>query len=250
MSIPYLIYAPRYTHTSSGVRALHSLCDKLRDAGQKAELFIMGEGTPYSPDEVIAVYPDIVRGNPLATKKVVRWLLAPAGRYGGDAVFPKTDKVWSYTTPIARGIGNNNVMCLPTFDREIFYDSGRPREGDCFYAHKYDKIHGNTLLPVTDLAEGLRGLPAQIADTLRKSTMCYVYEMSEIIVLAGLCGCPVTLVRTPYFNEIPPDIDFDYSHVKWSDGEQVVTPNGKSVQQLEEIFPEQLQRFIEDTQSW
>ncbi len=249
--LPYYIVAPSYTHISSGVRTLHLLCHALNEVGEKAQL-VFGENPYYvNPNlntpvgdpcaqfrDFIAVYPDITKGNPLSAKRVVRYLLAPAGAYGGDKEFPASDMVWGALPSLAE-----NVLRLPVSDPAIFYpprnlvtipnpipqltapkivwetDTNAVRQGSCFYSHKYDRIHGNQLLPITENSVRLEGSLENIADILRKSTVCYLYEMSSIVTEAALCGCRVVLVRTPYFNAM--DKDFMGGNVAWSDGEIV-----------------------------
>jgi hypothetical protein len=210
----------------------------------------------------IYVYPDIIRGNPMHGKRVVRWLLAEAGKYGGDSVFPETDKIYGYTTPIAKSAGTKNVLLLPTFDRNVFFDNDSTRSGACYYAHKYDRIHGNVLPDIVKDAMRLSGKPETISAILRQSEVCYVLEMSEIIINAQLCGCKVILVRTPYFDSIPRDIDFPYWNVTWDDGSSIQTqPHNfwakdgmasfeDGMRLLDMNYKYQFNRFIEETQSW
>jgi hypothetical protein len=241
---PYCIYTPSYTHKSSGVRTLHLLCHALNEMGQKAYL-VSGDiafasnphlNTPLLSAEYqnfyykegidpITVYPDIVKGNPLNAKNVVRYLLAPRGAYGGDSAFPDTDQIWGALPSIAK-----NVLRIPVSDTSIFYPPKHEdeydaityvsgliprRKGSCFYSHKYE-MHGNKLLDVTKDSIRLEGSLENIADILRKSTVCYLYEVSSILTEAALCGCPVVLVNTPYFNTIDPDCMM--GQVEWSDG--------------------------------
>lgn len=265
--LPYYIYAPSYTIISSGIRTLHLLCHALNEVGEIAYLspilLNLGEGwasnptlnTPatftypdfqnYYGNNFIAVYPDIVQGNPLNAKYVVRYLLAPAGMYGGDATFPPTDNIWGALPSLAK-----KVLRLPVSNPDIFYipPPYSVRQGSCFYAHKYDKLHGNTLCDTTRNSVRLEGSLEQIADILRNSERCYLYELSSIITEAALCGCPVTLIRTPYFNTI--DSSCMMGNVCWD--------NGETVKKCEYYLPEydaildnfwnQLEVFIEDTQ--
>jgi hypothetical protein len=261
---PYFILAPSYTHKSSGVRTLHLLCHALNSIGESAFLCPFGNGsdvykvnhslsTPIvdaDDDEAVAIYPDIIRGNPLNKERVVRYLLGPTPWHGE---FAETDSIWGYTTSLAKKYNTKNIILLPTFDRNIFHVKENkifPRSGSCFYSHKYDKIHGNKLLPVTDKSIRIENMkPDEVSEVLNRTEVCYVYEMSEIIVNAGLCGCPVRLVRTPYFNNLDEDIDFDFPHVSWDDTGEKVKTLGKSIEKIMEDFPYQLRRFVNDTQS-
>lgn len=231
---PYFIYTPSYTHKSSGVRTLHLLCHALNQIGEKAYIYpdnpTSGSycinpalNTPvleaqyqnfyqHNLDPII-IYPDIVKGNPLHAKNVIRYLLAPAGEYGGDSIFPDTDKIWGALPSISK-----NVFRIPVSDKNIFYPSTSSPSGSCFYSHKYE-MHGNNILDITEKSIRLAGSLDNIANILRNSEVCYLYELSSIITEAALCGCPVELIRTEYFNQI--DQSCMMGNVKWNDGETV-----------------------------
>lgn len=257
---PYFIGAPAWTFKSSGVRSLHLLCDALNNAGEKAWLLPQAvQGwcthpmleTPVATQELlnfykgadiepVVVWPDVTLGNPLGYGKVVRWLLAPAGAYGGSSMeeFREWgDKVYSYRTDIENIDG---VLCLPTFDPSVFHPPvpGEKRYGSCFYANKYDRIHGQKLLPVTEKSIRLQGSWKVIAEVLRSSEVCYVYEMTEIIVLAQMCGCKVSFVKTPYFAGV--DL------TTWDFAFDATISVHENVDKWEKRFEAQLEKFIGD----
>lgn len=248
----YFIWTPSWTHKSSGVRALHLLCHALNESGEKAYLFPSEPkfccnpalNTPIGTNVVndweafqnagldyVVIYPDIVRGNPLGAEHVVRYLLAPAGKYGGDSEFPKTDKVYGYAKDIAE-----KVLCLPPFDPHIFYPppEGSARAGSVYYAHKYHELHGNPLFSMFDDTRKLEGSPRQVAEMLRTARCCFVYERTEATVLAQMCGCEVVPVVTNYWDGAPPE---EY-------GGKVAPIFWRT------RFEHQLQEFIKDTQQW
>lgn len=124
---PYFIVSPPFTEKSAGVKVLHMLCHALNVSGLRAYMIAMNTpphgGETYCSQylapaltleakhyyaaariDPIVVYPDIVSGNPLSATRVVRWLLAYAGAYGGDKTFAATDHIWSYSTRIARAV--------------------------------------------------------------------------------------------------------------------------------------------------
>ncbi len=121
------------------------------------------------------------------------------------------------------------------------------RHGSCFYAHKYE-LHGNKLLDeFTGSSTRLQGSREQLADILRKSEVCYIYEVTSAMTEASLCGCPVVLVRTPYFNTIDPACMM--GNVKWSDGE-IVKENDNYIVEYQKFiddFPKQIENFIKKT---
>lgn len=254
---PYFIWAPPWDENSSGVRALHMLCHALNESGQRAYLIPVNVLFGFNPAlnvhildynialyyqmkniEPIFIYPDVVtldRDEELENKKVVRWLLAEAGAYGGDKTFPPGHKVYGYTKDISE-----NVLCMPTFDERIFYPPKdiAERKGSCFYSHKYDKIHGNVLSEFTKSMTRCQGTPEQVAEILRTHEVCYVYERSEILVNAMLCGCQIVPVVSEYWNGNLPSEFFE------KDGSLV--PQWR----LRYEFEKQLIGFILETQAW
>lgn len=253
MKKAYIILAPSWTEISSGPRALHLLAHELNNTGQDAYIFpensqgfalnpnlntklLKPEYANYYRENIIAVYPDVTRGNPLNSRHVVRWLLAPAGQYGGDKEFLESDHIWCFRQDIAEQQKTDKILCLPTFKPHIFFDNNSPRSGTCFYAHKYDRIHGNSLLPITENSLRLEGTPEYIASILQRSEKCYLYEPSEIKVHSAMAGCPVEEVITPYFQGMGEQPDFFlYGKVR--------TP-----EDMYSRFKGQLNRFIEQTQ--
>lgn len=269
VTTPYYVASPPWTHKSSGVRTLHLLVHALNESGQKAYLIPLNGGaynrnpclnTPlldvdhenfYNHAEIspIAVYPDIVIGNPYNCKKVVRYLLAEP-RDEVAKYFQPTDKIYHYRSDM--GIP---TLCLPTFDQSIFYPpapkegycaqgidgtlysyTGKlivARKGTCFYSCKYEAF-GNKLLPITENSARLEGTHEYIANILRNAEKCYVYEHSEIAVLAKMCGCQVEEVKTDYWQGTDENWQF---------------ANGDMDHWMRN-FHDQLVYFIHDTQVW
>lgn len=274
---PYYIVSPSYEYRSSGVRSLHLLCHALNEAGYTAQLAAYGSpffinhdlNTPVATIgeliNPIVVYPDIIKGNPMNAKTVVRYLMAERGKYGGDTEFVETDQVWGALPSLA-----DNVLRIPVSDPNIFwhkenltyrrFDNGQtipkkeieygilPRSGSCFYSCKYDLICKNELLPITDGMTRLQGSLGEIADILRKSERCYIYELTSAMTEAALCGCPVTLIRTPFFNTIDPTCMM--GDVRWDDGEIVKKCSDFLPEYKLHIrnFEGQLKEFIRKTQ--
>lgn len=233
---PYWVVAPPYTHASSGVRVLYKLMDSLIERGHELKL---------TPDSIV-IYPDVTKGNPLRAKNVVRYLLAPAGKYGGSVTFPRTDMVWGYSKSLAE-----NVMFVPVSDPDIFYPPYPTcRVGACFYSHKFE-MHGNAVV-YEPMLKRLNGTLQDISETLRTSTRCFVYELSSVIHEAALCGCPVTLMRTPYFNEYNESVSVLVGDIEWSDGQKVCSMTAEESHRvyarLEEEYKTQLDAFINSTQ--
>ncbi len=94
--LKFFIYAPPFDENSGCNIVLHRLCDLLNKQGERAYIWLWGGqsqphksgicerfNTPFAKlsdlsDNTIVVYPEVVSGNPLKAKNVVRWLLYTA----------------------------------------------------------------------------------------------------------------------------------------------------------------------------
>jgi hypothetical protein len=121
----FIIVAPPYNETSAGVKVLHFLCHSLNQAGVNSSILFLDvrdrsynsfmsttdksafhesyntpviinlEDIDFAND--IVVYPDIIRGNPLNSKKVVRYMLNKNGLITGDPIiYGSNDFIISY----------------------------------------------------------------------------------------------------------------------------------------------------------
>lgn len=261
---PYFIVSPPWTHMSSGIRTMHLLTHHLNEAGQKAWLIPTDARQPYCRDhslntpiidcqdpDPIVVYPEIIESNPHNARRVVRYVLGQQD----NPTFAKNDMIWGCTSALARKYGSFDVLTIPTFDRNIFFNRNLPRSGSCFYAQKYDRVLRHKLLPITEGMTRVEGSPERCAEIYNTHETCYVYEDTEVIFNASLCGCKVVMVKNDYFNTIPDDNEFYlFSGLSWSDGEEYHPKNMvyrdalELCMVMEKTFPQHLQRFIEKTQ--
>ena len=264
---PYIVVSPPWTHTSSGVRTLHILCDALNRMGHKAYMFphngwtynfavnkelntpmAIPEGYYHDP---IVIYPEIIMGNPLGGRRVVRYILGQKD----NPTFGPDDMLWSCTTALGRKFGTDKIITVPTFDDKIFYNQNRPsRSGACFYSNKYDRLLGYKLLPITEGMTRIQGTVENVAEIYHSHETCYVYEDTEVIFNASLCGLKVILIRTPYFSDLGnQDNEFySYSGLEWDDGEKINEGMGtveECLARLHQKFPVHLAKFIEQTQN-
>ncbi len=277
----YYIVSPPFTEKSAGVNVLHRLCHALNVSGQRA--YMVGMNTPpqggetycaqfvappLGPEakqyyatqriEPIVVYPDIVSGNPLNAKRVVRWLLAHAGAYGGDKTFPATDSVWCYSTRIARRAGYSNVLNCPAADPSVFVPLPNvERAGTCFYSYKHRLFGGRLTEDVRHSTEITRQMPRpEMIRLLQHSELFYSYEDTFLIMEAVLCGCPVVLLPNETFEECHTLEDYGSSGVAWGN-EPVEIENARATVargrgdyfKVIGTFWTQLDRFIRETQN-
>lgn len=109
----FLIASPDWQLNSGGVLALHRLCHNLNVNGETAYMGCakknnewLGETAPtindvatlFDKENDVVVYPEIVRGNPMGFKNVVRWILnTPGMMNAGVGGNPDTSESWKYS---------------------------------------------------------------------------------------------------------------------------------------------------------
>ncbi len=292
---PYYIVAAKYNRQSAGVKALHFLCHHLNKAGYPAYILnISGmplfdeDGGYINPDYItplltqetflihkqsgknpITVYPDSVRGNPLRSSCIARYLLHYPGHLGGDKEesFDKNDLIFSYSRKIKESLKRQKTetLFMPICNTDLFNEEGatKNRSGSCFYASKYQDYHGGELMDITkDSVEITRSrpdsqTPEEIAKLLKQSEVFYSYEDTSLATEAILCGCPVVFVKNKHFQEKVSiatheigskgtrfsDEDFDLDTLK----AEIPEAQSKYYESVDNFWPA-LDNFIEKTQ--
>lgn len=135
MPCKFIVFSPSYDPNIGGVIVLHKLCHLLNDLGHQAELYPFFStvnnksatsrlfrkiknflrrtfkkyktnpafNTPiYSKNKVedncIVIYPEIVTGNPLNAKNVVRWFLHKPGFHTGEAIYGNNELYFDFNS--------------------------------------------------------------------------------------------------------------------------------------------------------
>lgn len=223
---PYYILTPNYTHDSAGVRCLHLLCHWLNRSGERAYVLTCGPESkaPANMDlltplltpliveahgqenyKPIIVYPEVVAGNPLNARCVVRYVLNFPGLLGGDRTYDEKELVFGYSRTIAEVVGPGTpVLNIPMIDRSIFHPGDqRPRSGVAYYAFKYRDVLRQQVFGLPEGAiEITKGrpnspTPKQVAEILRSVETLYVFENTALSIEATLCGCPTIWMPNP-----------------------------------------------------
>lgn len=215
---PYYIRAPDYRETSSGIVSLHYLCHILNLSGREAYLCGAQELNPNLKTPVldaatekrhrdagkvpIAVYPEVVTGNPMGCRVVSRFLLNFEGLISGKSMeAAATDLIFYYGTKLAekRGQANPDLLGLPVIDISLFNlpAGDAPRTGRYLYQnrHPLEEIDHSLFPADTQMLRIASALSLEeLAQVLRSAQVMYSYEWSMTCVIAVLCGCPVIFV--------------------------------------------------------
>ncbi|HEY6633330.1 MAG TPA: hypothetical protein VIZ90_17910 [Rhizobiaceae bacterium] len=212
----FLIWAPGYTHRSSGVRALYRLCHHLNSCGYPSAMIAEGEANPENwnaplwsgpVDDSIVVYPEVVTGNPLGARRVVRWVLNDPGLLGGDKTYADDEMVFVYdpakleiaSQAVRAPLDNRRVLWTGLIDpTRIYPDPAVPRTLDCSFTHKGRKLAERFPLP-----DGVDAVPletitpdmAALGDVLRRTRTLYSYDhYSNVLREAHISGCDIRVV--------------------------------------------------------
>ncbi|MBA4318552.1 MAG: hypothetical protein C0412_09135 [Flavobacterium sp.] len=218
----YVICAPDYTENSAGIRCLYMLCDLLNKQGYDSYIAYSNHTTNLlnAPlisissarkkvriENYIAVYPEIIIGNPLGARKVVRWVLNKPGFLGGDEVYNEEECVFVYSKFYVPYVKNkiDGMLFMPTIDENIFHNNkntANTRSLQCYYVGKSSYINGyfdkNKVFEITRTTPHKKDL----GKLFRSSNLLYCFDnCTALIFEAILCGCPVVIIPDGNFKK-------------------------------------------------
>lgn len=202
MKKDYIIWCPPYSG-SNGVRALYSLADYLISSGYNVSLYswkpfqdkynYVNKITKDMRQKAIVVYPEVVWGNPLGIKNVVRYVLFYPGKNGGSLSFHSSELIFTwldYYYPGAHRIFFSGI------DRKLFYDNQTPKRVNCYFVHK-----GGITRQIPEIEHAVKidmSFPKsrnELADLLRKTDILYTFDKNTVIAEeALLCGAKVKVI--------------------------------------------------------
>ncbi|WP_278742058.1 hypothetical protein [Mitsuokella jalaludinii] len=154
---------------------------------------------PVVDDDTVVIYPEILRGNPLHAKHVVRWLLYH-NRFPNDSTwYSDTDLFVAYREQFNDSQLNpdGNLLKIFSFDRELYKRTNYgERNGVCYFIRKGSK---RTDLPKHFDGPVLDLLPeTEKVRILNKCEKCYLYDTQTFYAsIAALCGCHSIVVPEP-----------------------------------------------------
>lgn len=253
---PYYVICPPVKIHSAGVLVMHRVCHLLNRMGFPAYLVIEREylgkfGYPQFPQHLslvtpeltvdiarehrrqglvpLIVYPDVIKGHPLQSGVVCRYLLNYPGLLGGAETFADTDLIFSYTKKIAnKTSAPDNTLFIPISDPDFFVPSTEPvvRKGRCYYAAKYKHYHKCEVAPaIARFFEITRDRPdslskVQLRELFQRSELFYCYENSALAIEAALCGCPVVFMPNEFFTEVIAEYELGLEGFSWGNSDE------------------------------
>jgi tetratricopeptide (TPR) repeat protein len=189
----YVIVAPAYTRRSAGIVVLHELQKWLIRYGKDA--MIMHFNDPYAiEDDDIVVYPEIISGNPLRAKRVVRYILNEPGKLGGDKEYDKSEILVAYTEYFSRH-SNGVYLEIPIIE-EFFTNKGYERTINCFWVGKGENTNHPATIGCIEITYQWPANRRELAELLNKTRIFYSYDdCTHLLTEAMLCGCSIKIIK-------------------------------------------------------
>jgi hypothetical protein len=246
---PYAIFLPELDSTSGGIKVMWGLYGYLLSRGIEIR-----PNVKYTCDSV-AIYPEIVKGNPLGGSTVVRYILAPLGEMGlngqpGPTEYDKTDKIYSFSKFIYE-TDDDHTMFLPIIDTNLFKDQGKKRFKNCLFVGKGDYT-GIEPKGCIEIDRRFAQNQELLADFLNECQVMYCYDYrSAMMECARLCGVRVVLLSTKYPKEDYLKYEPGLNGVSFGLDEEVKLDTKefrKTYLRLKDIFERKLDKFIIDSQ--
>lgn len=182
--VSYNILSPEYNHTFGGIRALHQLAKEINHRGYKATINSLDP-------EPIAVYPEIVSGNPFNSERRVRWLL-------NDAVF-ENEVCYSWESQM----GNHPLLTVNIIEMNIWKRAKKRGKKTAFWVGK--GILNQSLIPEGSIHIHRENFPSRKFLAKFISELDYLISFdpfSAINVEATIAGTPV-LIYVPEKQAVP-----------------------------------------------
>lgn len=217
MKKKYIICAPEYSG-SAGIRALYLLRDALEIRGYTAKIYCYTKGSqPTQNDRIfineisetvrnndIVVYPEIIFGNPLRFKNVVRWVLYFSGVLGGQTSYSAGELVFTWSKEY---LADKPCLHFDTIDSTLFYfDPLVEKNVNCFFVHKKGLFR--KIPEISECIEITMDFPAtrkELGELLRKTKTIYIFDPhTALSEEAFRCGCNVMIVHENSIEEYTP----------------------------------------------
>lgn len=231
----FIIRVDSFDDRSGGVLVLHLLCQRLAEAGETALIWPLnrprlqfwhhvrpylswvryhltrrdrrfGKG-PFDPRlasegdlaDAVVIYPEVVPGNPLKARHVVRWLLHRPGFHSGHVDYGTDDLIFYYQDAFYDpnlGDYKDNRLVLTWWNKEYRLFNEGERHGTCYLLKKgkgrsiVHDLTDSTL--IDDLSH------REKAEVFNRTRYFYTYDPYTLYArYAALCGCIPIIVPQP-----------------------------------------------------
>lgn len=287
----FVIFGYEYREDSGGGIVLHKLCDLINRLGYQAYIWprrrLPKQGTPWllwlyrefkhwqrgvtvNPDFItplandshlencIVVYPEIVQGNPLRAKRVVRWLLhQPGFLSAGQSQYGKDDLFFYYLKAFDNPALNkypDNELRILHFMTSIYRQTNTgERSGTCYLVRKGKNRFPNDGRHANDIQVDNLGHQERAEVFNRCKTFVSYDAHTMLSKYAALCGCQsivIPLPNTPASEWLPNEADrygIAYGHDDIERAKETLPLLKSHMENIEKRSAESVKTFIDKT---
>ncbi|MGJ82402.1 WavQ [Escherichia coli] len=153
------------------------------------------------PSNSVVIYPEIINGNPLKIKNVVRWLLHQPGHHTNVIDYGKNELYFKFNSAI-HDFENDGSYTAANELKVIYYPVqiyneklNQERDIECCYLVRKGFYKKSVHPPKAIKIDGLTH--QEIADVFRRSQKFISYDdYTAYSIFSVLCGCPSYVVPT------------------------------------------------------
>jgi glycosyltransferase involved in cell wall biosynthesis len=210
---PYLICTLPWNEMSAGITVLWKLSQALYERFPGNVFVVDKYQGPHSIPTVdqcktsrqdcIAIYPEVVTGNPLNAGSVVRYLLNLPGVIAGPLFFPESEQLFIFSNFFNQKMNyhQDRVLTVPYLPYKRFKDLHQERGGKLYFIGKGIVSQS---LDAKNLGNGIdfNGIDGQdfLINKLNHCEVLYSYDsVTAMTAIARLCGCPVVIIPNPQY---------------------------------------------------
>lgn len=209
----YIIYTPGFNSTNGGSIAMHRLCDLLNENGYEAYIWrgALEEdlkvyekfNTPIintdELDDFIAIYTEIISGNPLNARHVVRWFLNKPGFFTNKINYGKNE-LYLYHQIVFNDVDINpnidNKLYVAYFNKEVWKQTNfNKRSGSCYILRKGEDREISHNIATSIKIDGLNH--EEMEKIFNRTKYFYSYDLQTAYTMfAAMCGCiPIVMPK-------------------------------------------------------
>lgn len=152
------------------------------------------------PGDLIVVYPEIIRGNPLAARRVCRWLLNTPGVVKGNAMEPAKEDLFFHYHDVylpSDGIYRDSTELRVMIPNPVYKQTNySERRGVCYLVRK-----GRDRILDSYPKDAILVDPLSHADKARLFNQCELFlsydDRTMYSAYAAICGCRSVVIPQP-----------------------------------------------------
>lgn len=189
----FIVYAPEFSENSGGIIALYKLNSVLNSLGHESFICRFGDFVETNSKDIV-IYPEIINGNPLMAKNVVRWVLNKVGVIGGsEDTWSKKDKVFYYSKQFCAEKDQCNLLFCFDSKADFFHSDNVAKDLNnvvLFYkGNKYSSDMSRHPKNSIILDMYIHDM-SMVKSILSRAKNFFTYDTDTYYsVIAALCGC-------------------------------------------------------------